>query len=389
MKKKTDRNVYVLGLTSLFNDWSSEMIFPLLPAFMAQILNIPKPLIGLIEGVSRSLASILKFFSGYISDRLGRRKALAVTGYALSNIVRPFLALAHTWWAVLAVRAADRFGKGVRTAPRDALLASSTEKTKKTRGRSFGFHRAMDTTGAMLGTICAYFLLRFLPWDMDMNYRTVFLLAVIPGAIGTAYIILGTKEQPVTGARRKPSLNWKKLPANIRKLVIASVIFGIGNYTFTFFILRIFEMGVSQVVVPLVYLFYNIVYMAASIPAGRLSDRIGRKKVLMAGFVLYALTATGFALLNSLFAAWALMGLFGLHMAMTDATARAFISDLADEEVRGTALGVYHTGVGIADLPAGLLAGFLWAQLSSSATFLAGAVLAFVSIAVLATVKEK
>jgi MFS family permease len=389
MKKKLDRNVLSLGITSFLNDWSSEMIFPLLPAFMAEVLNIPKPLIGLIEGISRSLASVLKVFSGYISDRLGKRKSLAVAGYALSNAVKPLLAVARNWPAVLAMRAADRIGKGIRTAPRDALIASATEKQKKTRGKSFGFHRAMDTSGAMLGTIAAFVLMRFLPGDTESNYRTVFLLAVIPGMAGVATIALGARERSSPGNRKKPSLAWSSLPANVKRLVVASIIFGIGNYTFTFFLLRIREMGIAAAIVPLVYLVYNLFYAGASVPAGRLSDKLGRKKVLVAGFLLYACTATGFALVDAAPAAWLLMAVFGLHMALTDATARAFISDLSEESVRGTALGIYHTGVGVADLPAGIMAGFLWQQFSSTATFLTGAALALTATAVLATVKEK
>lgn len=385
-RKKIDRNVLALGLTSFFNDWSSEMIFPLLPAFMAEILGIPKVIIGLIEGFSEGLVSVMQVFSGYVSDRIRRRKSLAVVGYAVSNIAKPFLAIAHGWPLVFTVRAADRLGKGIRTAPRDALIAATTEE-KTDRGRSFGFHRAMDTSGAIVGTLCAFLLMRFLP---GTPYRTIFLLAVIPGIVSVISVAAGTKEKVVgRGAARKASLSWNLLPANLRRLITASVIFGIGNFTFTFFLLRARDMGVSAILIPLIYLIYNVVYAAGAYPAGILSDRLGRKPILVLGFAVYVVTALGFAIFNIPLMAWFLMGLLGLHMALTDATARALVSDLAPEEIRGTALGVYHTGVGIADLPAGLLAGFLWDTISPSAVFFTGAGLTTVALAILFTVKNR
>lgn len=383
-ERKLDRNVVALGLTSFFNDWSSEMILPLLPAFMAEILGIPKTLIGLIEGVSQSLASVLKVFSGYISDRVGRRKWLAITGYVLSNAVKPLLAVANGWAAVLSVRAADRIGKGIRTAPRDALIASSG--SSKGRGRSFGFHRMMDTSGAILGTITAFLLMRFLAMEEAHRYRLIFLLAVIPGIVGVLCIIFGARERAAAKAA-EIRLSWNVLPANLKRVVIASVIFGVGNFTFTFFLLRVRDMGVSAMAIPLAYLLHNIVYAGASYPAGILADRWGKKNVLGLGILVYVATALGFAAFNAPAMAWVLMAVFGLHMALSDATARALVSDLAPDEVRGTALGVYHTGVGVADLPAGLLAGVLWDAVSPQAVFLTGAVLALVSFAILMTVR--
>ena len=383
--KKISRNVFFLGLTSFFNDWSSEMIFPILPAFMAEILGIPKSLIGIIDGVSESLASILKVFSGYLSDRLGKRKNLAVFGYSLSTILKPLLAFAQSWLAVFSVRVGDRIGKGIRTAPRDALIAASVDSKK--RGRSFGFHRAMDTLGALSGTLTTFILMKYILGPQ--SHRTIFALSIIPAVVGVLFIMFGTKETKTVIPGEKPKLSWKTLPKNLRILIVATFIFGIGNYTFTFFLLRIRTMGIAMAIVPLVYLLYNVVYSAVSYPAGILSDKIGKRTVYAIGLGMYILTALGMAFFNSSIWAWILMALYGLHMGLTNATARALVSDFAPEEIRGTALGIYHTGIGIADLPAGLLAGFLWQLYSPKVVFSVGAILATVSLLIILTIKEK
>jgi MFS family permease len=386
--KKMDRNIFYLGMTSFFNDWSSEMIFPLLPAFMADVLGIPKTLIGLIDGIAESAASILKVFSGYISDRLGKRKALAVAGYGFSTVVKPFLALATGWFLVLFVRVADRIGKGIRTAPRDALIAASSHK--ENRGRSFGFHRAMDTFGALVGTVCAYFLLKYLPVVNGTGaYRTIFVLTAIPAFIGVLFLIFGTKDKKDVLPGNKPKLSWRALPKQLKILIIATFIFGIGNYTFTFFLLRVHDMGIPDAVVPLVYLVYNVTYFLGSYPSGVISDKVGKKRMLAVGFSLYILTALLFAFLNAPIWAWLIMGVYGLHMAVTDATARASVSDLADPEIRGTALGVYHTSVGVSQLPAGLLAGFLWDKTSPQTVFLVAAIISALALAILVCTPEK
>ncbi|MCD6418939.1 MFS transporter [bacterium] len=384
---KIEKNVFFLGLTSFFNDLSSEMIFPILPAFMAEVLGIPKSLIGLIDGVAKSTASILKVFSGYISDRLGKRKALAVFGYSLSTVVKPILSITRSWVAVLGVRVGDRIGKGIRTAPRDALIAASSQE--KHRGRSFGFHRAMDTLGALLGTIFTFLLLSVvLSGPVEHRYRLVFLLAAIPAVIGVGFIVFGVKERKDIPPSKRVKLSWKMMPVNLRIFIVAAVIFGLGNFTFTFFLLRIRTMGIPAAIVPLVYLVYNVVYFLGSYPAGVASDKFSKKKILAFGFGAYILTAIGFAFLNAPVWAWFLMAVYGFHMAFTDGIARALVSDLAPVEIRGTALGMYHTGIGIVDLPSGLLAGFLWDAISPQAVFIVGAVIALVALCVLLVVKE-
>lgn len=380
--KRLDRNVIALGLTSFFNDWSSEMIFPLLPIFMAEVLSIPMILIGFIDGLARSVASLLKLFAGYVSDRTGKRKVLAVTGYALSTAVKPLLAIAYTWPLVLFVRVADRFGKGIRTAPRDALIADVTAQHGR-RGRSFGFHRAMDTTGASLGALTAFLLMRFVP---DSPYRLVFLLAAVPGIVGLFCIVVGARERQAARTSATLRISWSALTPALKRLIAASTLFGLGNFTFTFFLLRARNMGVSVAMIPLVYVAYNIVYAGGSYHAGVLSDRIGRKRILVAGMVLYVLTAVGFGSADGPLSAWLLMILLGAHMALDDGPARALVGDLAPAELRGTALGAYHAGIGLVDFPAGLLAGFLWKSVSPQAVFLVGAGIATIALAVLATV---
>ncbi len=381
--ERLDRNVIALGLTSFFNDWSSEMIFPLLPVFMAEVLSIPMILIGFIDGLARAVASLLKLFAGYISDRTGKRKALAASGYALSTVVKPLLAIAQSWPLVLFVRVADRFGKGIRTAPRDALIADATAKHGQ-RGRSFGFHRAMDTAGASLGALTAFLLMRFIP---DSPYRLVFLLSAIPGIIGLFCITVGARERPSAGTTTTLRISWSALTPALKRLIAASTLFGMGNLTFTFFLLRVRDMGVSVAMIPLVYFAYNIVYAGGSYHAGVLSDHIGRRTVLIAGMVLYVLTALGFGCLDGPVSAWLLMLLLGAHTALDDGPARALVGDLAPPELRGTALGAYHAGVGLVDFPAGLLAGFLWKSVSPQAVFLVGSVIAVLALAILMTVK--
>lgn len=379
------RNIVFLGLTSFFNDWSSEMIFPILPAFMADVLGIPKSLIGLIDGVAESTASILKVFSGYISDKLGRRKALSVFGYAFSTFAKPFLALAKSWPLVFFVRVADRIGKGIRTAPRDALVAESVKRTR--RGHAFGLHRAMDTMGAFVGTLTAFILINKL--TSKTPYRLIFLLAVIPALIGVFIISAFVKEVRVKKVEQKPKLSWRVLPVRLRKLIAASVVFSLGAYTFTFFLLRIKDMGIPAKIVPLAYLLYNLVYFVVAYPAGIWSDKVGKKTVLMLGYTAYIITALGMALTNSVLAAWILMAIYGVYQAFAQVSSRALVSDFAPSHIRGTALGVYHTGVGLAQLPAGLIVGILWEKFSAKTAFLVGAAIAFLAFLMLITVKEE
>ena len=381
------RNVLFLGLTSFFTDWSSEMIFPLMPTFMAEALGIPKSLIGLIDGFSESLSSVLKAVSGRLSDVIRRRKALVAAGYAVSSASKPFLALAYSWPAVLLIRVLDRAGKGIRTAPRDALLAASAGK--KRRGRAFGFHRAMDTAGAVAGSLTAFVLMKILRGN---PYRWIFLLSAIPAWIAVAFVVAGVKESrfpspPVSPQASRPSSRrWSR---GLKLLLLSTIVFGLGDYTLTFFLLRVREMGVGAAFIPLAYLLFNVVYSLVAYPGGMAADRWGKKPVLAAGYLVYATAALGFAFLDRAAFAWVLMGIMGLYMALSDSTSRALVSDFASEERRGGILGWYHAGVGLVDLPAALLAGALWDLASSRLVFLTGAILALAAFCILLPVREE
>ncbi len=379
------RNIRFLGLTSFFTDWSSEMIFPLLPAFMAEVLGIPRVLIGLIEGVAQSLAAVIKVVSGRLSDRLARRKPLVTAGYALSSAAKPFFALVSSWPAVLLVRGLDRVGKGIRTAPRDALLGGAGGKRRS--GRAFGFHRAMDTAGAVAGALTAFALMR---WWPGSPYRWIFLLAAVPAWIGVVCVIRGVREtRRPSESRLTPALPrpvvWTR---SFRFLLGSTLIFGLGNYTMTFFLLRAREMGVAAAFIPLTYLVFNVVYFLFAYPAGMAADRWGKKPVLAAGYLVYVATALGFALLDQAAFAWPLMAALGLYMAASDGTARALVSDISPEKQRGGSLGWYHSALGLVGFPSGLLAGALWDIFSSREVFIAGAILALAALTLLLPVRE-
>ncbi len=354
------------------------MIFPILPTFMSEVLGIPKTLIGVIDGVAESVASLLKFASGFLSDRLGVRKPIAVLGYLLSTLVKPLLALARGWGLVFFVRVADRVGKGIRTAPRDALIASSS--VKSTRGRAFGLHRALDTAGAFVGTLSAFAVMSF---AQRMPYRTAFVLAALPAAVGLGFIVFGAHERTAPSTAQKAKISWRAVPSELKVVIAASMVFALGAFTFTFFILRARDMGVPAPMLPLTYLVYNATYLAGAYPAGALSDRLGKRRVLSAGYGVFAATALGFALLSSPMWAWLLMGLYGFHKALVDGVARALVSDIAKPEAKGSALGMYHTGVGLMQFPSAVLAGALWDAISPRAVFVAGAAIAAAALALL------
>lgn len=365
------RNVFVLGLVSFFQDISSEMIYPLLPLFLATVVRADKAIIGLIEGVAESTASVSKVFSGFLSDRLGKRKSLTFWGYLLSVITRPFLYLSTSWAHVLGIRFADRLGKGIRTAPRDALIADVSEDGR--RGRSYGFHRAMDSLGAVVGPLMAVLLLPLL----GGSYRKVFLVAVIPGILAL-FLFRFVKERKVRAGRRAelPRLSFKGFDRRLKLLILVIALFSIGNSSDVFLILRARGLGIAVGLVLVIYTLFNLVYSLFSVPAGILSDRIGRKTVLILGYVIFGLVYLGFALATSAGFAWPLFIFYGLYRGITDTVERAFVADLAPPLKRGTALGAYHTMVGLVLLPASIIGGLLWDKIGPPATFFYGAITA-------------
>ena len=363
------KNVFVTGLVSFFMDISSEMIYPLVPLFLANVLGVNKSLIGLIEGIAESTASLVKVFSGWFSDKIGNRKWLMAAGYGISTLSRPIVALAAGWHHVMGSRFMDRFGKGVRTAPRDAILAESTDKSSL--GKTFGFQRSMDTMGAVVGPALAFFLLGILSND----YRKVFWLSMIPGVIAVLLIIFFITEKKKAAAvhAHRPKLTLRNFDWKFKFFVIIAALFAVGNSSDMFLILRARQVGISTGLIPMVYLLFNLVYSLSSIPAGIAADRFGKKRIILLGFILFAFLYYGFAVASDSKAIWLLFSLYGLFMGLTDGVNRAFLATIIPQHFKATAFGFYNTVVGLAMLPASLIGGWLWDHVSPSATFYFGA----------------
>ncbi len=366
------KNVTVAGLVSFFMDISSEMIYPLVPLFLANVIGVNKSVIGLIEGVAESTASILKVFSGYFSDRIGNRKWLMTAGYGISTLSRPFIALAAGWHQAMGSRFIDRFGKGIRTAPRDAIIAESTDSAYL--GRAFGFHRSMDTLGAVAGPALAFFLLSVLSND----YRKIFWLSMIPGVIAVLLIVffISDKKKSVASHADRPKLTLNHFDWRFRFFVVIAGIFALGNSSDVFLILRAQQVGISAVMIPVVYLVFNLVYSLSAIPAGIAADRFGKKRIIFWGFVLFSALYWGFAKATEPKSIWVLFGLYGLFMGLTEGIQKAFLTTIIPADFKATAFGVFNTVVGIATLPASLIGGWLWDKVSPSATFYFGAITA-------------
>jgi len=369
------RNVFVAGLVSFFMDVSSEMIYPLVPLFLANILGVNKSVIGLIEGIAESTASLLKVFSGWFSDRIGNRKWLMAAGYGISTLSRPIVSLATGWQHVLGSRFMDRFGKGVRTAPRDAIIAESAEKTHL--GRAFGFHRSMDTLGAVVGPALAFFLLGI----FSNNYRWVFWLSMIPGTIAVLLIIffINEKKKVSIAHAERPKLTFKHFDWRFKFFVLVATIFAIGNSSDVFLILRAQQIGIPTLLIPMLYLLFNLIYSASAIPAGIAADKFGRKRVILLGYVLFAIIYYGFAIARDTTAIWVLFGFYGLFMGLTEGIQKAFLATIIPPDFKATAFGVYNTAIGLAMFPASLIGGWLWDHISPSATFYYGSVTAILS----------
>ena len=385
------RNVWVVTATSFLTDISSNMLWDLMPLFLANVLGVKANVIGLIEGVAETTASLLKIFSGWLSDRLQARKWLTVGGYGLSTLAKPFLYFVTSWWGVLAVRFADRVGKGVRTAPRDALVADSIDP--RHRGLAFGLHRMGDTLGAALGILIALLIVQASQAGAVTltreTFQTVVLASIIPAVLGVVVLALGARDIPVTSQREAPRLTLRGFDRRFYVLLVAVVVFTLGNSADAFLILRAQERGLSAVGVMGMVLTFNLVYALVSGPAGALSDRIGRQRLIVGGWVVYGLLYLGFALAETAGQMWALFGLYGIYYGAVEGNARALVADLVPEAKRGTAYGVYNAAVGLMALPASVIAGVLWSGLGGwegfgpRAPFLFGAALALVAVFIL------
>ncbi len=380
------RNVVVLGVASLLNDISSEMIFPLFPLFVANVLLantvvIVPVVIGLIEGIAESTASLLKVVSGWWSDKIRRRKPIIVAGYGLSTIVKPALAAATSWPHALVVRFADRVGKGVRTAPRDALIASSSRK--KVRGKAFGLHRALDTTGAVIGPSIAFLLMWLLSGQGNSAYRWVFLVAAIPAVISVLVLVLFVKEAKKGRKISRPIIKGKSFGPEFKFYLAIATLFALGNFSWAFFILAANSLGIAAEYTILLYMFYNLIYALTSLPAGLLSDRVGRRPVIAFGYAIFGVTCVGFALVGNAWLAIFLFALYGLFQGITGGVQKAYVSDLVAPQVRGTAMGAFDTAVGLAAFPASFVVGIIWYSVGAWAAFTYGAVLSFAAAALL------
>ena len=361
------RNVIVLGLVSLLTDISSEMLYPIVPLFLTVVLRAPMTVVGLIEGIAESTASLLKVVSGWYSDRLGKRRPFLLWGYGTSSISKPLLALASTWHLVLVSRLIDRMGKGVRTSARDAMIAASCDDEH--RGKAFGLHRAMDTVGAVCGPIAAIVLLsRF-----HASYQTIFLLAFVPALVGVVVLAVLTEEVHERKAADGVPGGRGAISSDLKKLLVVLGLFAIGNSSDVFLLLKAKDVGFTATSVLWVYVFYNAVFALTAAPAGWLSDRLGRRRLITAGFGLFAIVYAGFALSPGQSAIWALFALYGLYAAATEGIAKAYAADLSTPQNRGTAMGFLQTVTGIMAFVASVVAGLLWTHVGPWAPFLYGA----------------
>ena len=388
------RNVWAVSLTSFFMDISSEMVINILPLFLSNVLGVKTNVIGLIEGIAEATASLLKVFSGWLSDKLRARKWLAVTGYGLSALVKPLFYVANSWLVVASVRWADRVGKGIRTAPRDALVADSIDE--RHRGLAFGLHRAADTGGAMLGLIIALVVV-WMAQRSNMvlgraTFQTIVLISLIPAFLAVLSLAIGARDVPVTGAREAPAVSFRGLGRRFAIFMIIVGIFDLGNSSDAFLVLRASERGLNVVQVLGMLITFTLVYTLLSTPAGSLSDRIGRRKLIIGGWLIYALIYFGLAVARTGWHVWVLYAVYGAYYGLAYGTTKAMVADIVPAELRGTAYGTYNAVLGILDFPASLIAGLLWSGMPSwgwngfgpSAPFFFGGMLALIAAVLMA-----
>jgi MFS family permease len=381
------RNVWAASLTSFFMDVSSEMVINILPLFLSNVLGVKTNIIGLIEGIAEATASLLKVFSGWLSDKLRARKWLAVVGYGLSTVAKPFFYFANSWGMVAGVRWADRVGKGVRTAPRDALVADSIDD--RHRGLAFGFHRAADTGGALLGLLIALlvvWLTQSFSQELGRStFQTVVLISLIPAVLAVLALAIGAQDVAVKEKRQAPRITFKGLGRPFLVFMAIVGIFDLGNSSDAFLVLRAQERGLNVLGVLGMLATFNLVYTLVSTPAGSLSDRVGRRRIIVGGWLVYALIYLGFAVAGTGWHVWVLYGLYGVYYGLAYGTTKAMVADIVAPELWGTAYGTYNAVLGILDFPASLIAGLLWdgvgrwKGLGPSAPFFFGGALALIA----------
>jgi len=399
--KRNWKNIYLLGAVSFFNDFASEMIYPLIPVFINSVLGLGAAFIGIIEGIAETTNSLIKLFSGYFSDKFNKRKAFVIAGYTISNLLRPLIGIVSSWGGLLFLRFSDRVGKGIRTAPRDALIGDCAPAQR--RGFAFGFHRSMDHLGAVAGSLVASLIL----YVFLLDIRKVFLLSIIPGIIAILIIIFGVKEvtRKINGQKKgldtnatkggnsdtikdgkiekKSILNFrefKTLGGRFSYFLSILVIFALGNSTDAFLLLRASDLGIKTAVIPLIWAVHHISKAIFSTLGGHISDKLGRKTMIICGWVVYFLTYFGFAFADVPYMIWVLFVFYGLFFGFTEGVEKAFVCDMVPKDNLGTAYGFYNLAIGLSALPASLIFGFVWKVFSFKAAFIMGACIAAVAL---------
>ncbi len=373
-----DKNIFFTGLTSFFTDTSSKMVYSVMPLFLLSI-GATKTQLSLIEGIAESTASLLKAVSGFWSDKIGKNKPFMIIGYAATALVTPLYSYVVHPMQVLVLRFLERVGKGIRTAPRDSLIAASSPKHET--GKSFGFHKAMDNSGAIIGPLIAAAVLFFLPKDNpDFQYKTIFWIAAIPAVMGVFILLFLVKDVKAQSVSAKTPVSIKKLPKDFYFFLLIISIFTLGNSTDSLLIVRTSETGISSSWIPFIYMIFNAVSVFLAIPIGKLSDRIGRGKLITLGFLIYALVYFMFGAFNNI---WVFVGMFimyGIYSALTDTCQKSLVSDLIPKELKGTGFGLYNAVLGIMLLPASFIAGYLYDNAGASWAFYFGSIVSGIAM---------
>lgn len=383
--KPLPRNVKLLGWASFLNDVASEMIFPLLPQFLIAVLGGNRLYLGIVEGVADSTASFIKLWSGGWSDKIRSRKGLVVVGYAIAAAARPVMGIVLVPWQLFACRVGDRVGKGVRTSPRDAMIADSTEP--KMRGRAFGFHRGMDHLGAAVGPVLAAVFL----WLWPDQLRTLFLVTLLPGMLVVGLLVIGLRETTTASARSddKPALTLKPFGPDFRLYLLALIVFTLGNSTDAFLLVRASELGVAPPLLPILWCVFHVVKSGGNMISGRVVDRAGPRPMIVGGWLLYAAVYLAFAIAAVAWHAWVLFVVYALYYAMTEPAEKTLVANLVGDERKGLAYGWYNFALGIGTLPASLIFGGLYQWYGSLVAFGWGAALALIAAAMLVAVKTE
>ena len=398
--RRLPQNVLALSFVSFLNDASSEIIYPFLPLFLSVTLGATPRVIGVIEGTAESVSSLLKLFAGHFSDRHGRRKGLVVFGYALASFTRPLLGFMVSWPQALGIRVTDRIGKGIRSAPRDAMIADSAAPAE--RGLAFGFHRAMDHAGAVVGPLLGYGILTLIAANRNAptasDYRTLFLIASVPAlaAVLVAAFVVREKKRaapaaPADAAPPAPPLrlSLSGFDGNFKRFLAVVALFTLSNSSDAFLLLRAREAGVSTSTIPLLWAALHVSKVVSSFVGGDLSDHLGRKRLIVSGWLLYAAVYAGFAFVSSVGVAWALFLVYGIYFGLAEGAEKALVADLVSPARRGAAYGMYNLAFGITVLPASLLMGALWDWRGATTAFLVSAAIGVVAALLLSTIDTR